>query len=291
MTTITVFTQSAPSLPNMPCNLTVDVTCCDEWDTFDPTLQQAAAEYGAMMLWAATGRRFSVCQRTVRPCRRESPWQGNCAGGYYWSEGTWYPYIFNGAWRNCWCGDTTGCCCTCRPQCQIWLTPPVSGIVEVRFSDGTVADPSTYRVDDWQWLVRQGPAVTGSGATDCWPICNDYDFPVEGALAPADASAWQVTYLWGLPMPAVLQRAAGELACEWAKNCLGQACRLPQRVTSISRQGVTVSLADVDQLLENGLTGLTTVDNIIRTFNPYRLPSRMKISSPDLPTIRETTWP
>jgi hypothetical protein len=92
-------------------------------------------------------------------------------------------------------------------------------------------------------------------------------------------------------MPSVLQRAAGELACEWAKNCLGQACRLPQRVTSISRQGVSVSLADVDQLLENGLTGLTTVDNIIRAFNPYRLPSRMKISSPDLPTMRRTTWP
>jgi hypothetical protein len=159
--------------------------------------------------------------------------------------------------------------------------------VEVRFSDGTVVDPATYRVDDWQWLVRQGP-VTGA---DCWPICNNFNAPVTGPLAPADGSAWEVTYLWGLPMPTVLQRAAGELACEWAKNCLGQACRLPQRVTSISRQGVSVSLADVDQLLENGLTGLTTVDNIIRAFNPYRLASRMKISSPDLPTIRRTTWP
>lgn len=287
MTTVTVFTSGTD--PTMPCNLTVDVSCCDEWSTYSADLQQAAAEYGALMLWAATGRRYSVCSRTVRPCGRECI---GCAGssGYYWSEGTWYPYIFNGAWRNCWCGDTMGCC-NCRPTCQVWLTPPVSGIVEVRFSDGTVADPSTYRVDDWQWLVRQGPAVTGSGATDCWPTCNDMNSPVEGALAPADGSAWEVTYLWGLPMPAVLQRAAGELACEWAKNCLGQACRLPQRVTSISRQGVSVTLADVDQLLENGLTGLMTVDSVIRAFNPYRLPSRMKIASPDLPTIRRTTWP
>ena len=287
MTTVTVFT-STPSSPVMPCNLTVDVSCCEEWATFSTELQTAAAEYGALMLWAATGRRFSVCQRTVRPCRRDC---SDCSGwvpGYYWSEGTWFPYIFNGAWRNCSCpnGSTAGCF-NCSPTCQIWLTPPVSGIIEVRFSGSGVVDPATYRVDDWQWLVRQGPTVE----TDCWPVTNNYNVPVTGPLAPADDSAWSVTYLWGLPMPSVLQRAAGELACEWAKNCLGQACRLPQRVTSISRQGVSVTLADVDQLLENGLTGLTTVDNIIRAFNPYRLPSRMKVSSPDLPTIRRTTWP
>ena len=287
MTTVTVFTTQ--SNPTMPCNLTVDVSCCEDWDTFDPDLQQAAAEYGALMIWASTGRRFSVCQRTVRPCSREC---SSCMGGagYYWSEGTWMPYVLNGAWRNCWCGGMSGCC-NCQPTCQIWLTPPVSGIVEVRFSGSGVVDPATYRVDNWQWLVRQGPEVTATGGTACWPICNDMNVPVQGPLAPADDSAWEVTYLWGLPMPSVLQRAAGELACEWAKNCLGQACRLPQRVTSISRQGVSVTLADVDQLLENGLTGLTTVDNIIRAFNPYRLASRMKIASPDLPTIRRTTWP
>jgi hypothetical protein len=51
-----------------------------------------------------------------------------------------------------------------------------------------------------------------------------------------------------------------------------------------------VTLADVDQLLQNGLTGLVTVDSIIQRFNPGRLPSRMQIASPDLPTIRETTF-
>lgn len=280
-----VFTDN--TLPNLPCSWDVDTSCCADWDTYSTDLQQAAAEYGALMVWASTGRRFGACTKTVRPCRRDCEDCGGAAGWYY-SDGTFMPYLLNGVWRNCWCGTGSGCF-TCRPACQIWLTPPVSGIVEVRFSGTGVVDPTTYRVDDWQWLVRQGPAVTGSGTTDCWPIRNDFNFPVTGPLAPADNSAWQVTYLWGLPVPAVLQRAAGELACEWAKNCLGQACRLPQRVTSISRQGVTVSLADVDQLLENGLTGLVTVDNVIRAFNPYRLTSRMKVASPDLPTIRRET--
>ena len=277
------------TLPSLPCNWAVDTSCCPDWDTYDPSLQEAAAQYGALMVWAGTGRRFGACPKTVRPCRRDCE---DCGGGagFFYSDGTWMPYIMNGQWRNCWCGTGAGCT-VCRASCQIWLTPPVSGIVEVRFSGSGVVDPTTYRVDDWQWLVRQGPAVTGSGTTDCWPISNDYNFPVTGPLAPADDSAWEVTYLWGLPVPSVLLRAAGELACEWAKNCLGLPCRLPQRVTSISRQGVTVSLADVDQLLENGLTGLVTVDNVIRAFNPFRLPARMKVQSPDLPRIRRTTSP
>lgn len=289
MATITVYTTSAPGLP---CNWTVDTGCCDDWGTYSASLQTAAAEYAALSIWAATGRRFGACTRIVRPCGKDCEDNYGWGSGYYWADGVWFPYILDGVWRNCYCGTGPGCR-RCRPDNQVWLTPPVSGIVEVRFSDGTIIDPSTYRVDDWQWLVRQGPNldITPITATDGgWPQYNDYNYPVIGSLAPSDKAAWEVEYLWGLGVPTVLQRAAGELACEWAKNCLGQACRLPQRVTSIARQGVTVSLADVDQLLQNGLTGLTTVDSIIQRFNPNRLPSRMSISSPDLPVIRETTW-
>jgi hypothetical protein len=289
--TLTVFEGN--TVPSLPCALEVDTTCCTDWASYDTELQTAAAEYGALMVWAATGRRFGLCTKTVRPCRRDcegSDLFGGWGGGWYWSEGTWMPYIFNGVWRNCWCGSGPGCL-SCQPSCQIWLQPPVASIVQVYFSGDGVIDPNTYRVDDYQWLVRQGPAVTGSGETDCWPIFNNFNFPVSGAYAPMDNSAWQVTYQQGIPFPSVLSRAAGELACEYAKMCLGQPCRLPQRVTSVSRQGVTVSLVDVDQLLENGLTGIVTVDNLIRAFNPYRLVSRMKIATPDDVPIRKTTWP
>lgn len=289
MATVTVFTDS---IPGLPCNWTVDVGCCDTWDDYDPALQLAAAEYGALSVWAATGRRFGACRRTVRPCGKDCNDNFGWGSGYYWADGVWFPYILDGVWRNCWCGRGPGC--GCRPRDQVWLTPPVSGIIEVKFSNGVILDPATYRVDDWQWLVRQGPNLAETPISDVnggLPRHNDYDFPVGGSLAPTDNDhVWQVTYLWGLGVPSVLQRAAGELACEWAKNCVGAACRLPQRVTSIARAGVTVSLVDVDQLLQNGLTGLTTVDSIIQRFNPGRLPSKMAIASPDLPTIRETTW-
>lgn len=290
MATLEVFTGNLD--PSLPCALTVDTACCTDWDSYSPELQEAAAQYGAIMIWAATGRRFGLCTKTVRPCRRDcGDWDGDgWGGGWYWSEGTWMPYVFNGVWRNCWCGTGPGCF-TCRASCQVWLEPPIASIQSVYISGYGIVDPSTYRVDDYQWLVRQGPAVSGSGAADCWPIFNNYNFPASGAGEPLDGSAWQVTYLQGIPMPSVLSRAAGELACEYAKFCLGQPCRLPQRATSLSRQGVTVSLVNVEQLLEDGLTGIVTVDNLIRAFNPYRLVSRMKIASPDFSPIRKTTWP
>jgi len=64
---------------------------------------------------------------------------------------------------------------------------------------------------------------------------------------------------------------------------------LPQRIQSIVRQGVTVSMVDVDTLLQKGLTGVQTVDQVISMFNPYGLKSRMKLSSPDEPVTRIVT--
>jgi hypothetical protein len=135
----------------------------------------------------------------------------------------------------------------------------------------------SWRVDDAQWLVRTDG--------ECWPECQDYN-------TDSGDTFFQVTYFRGQAVPGVMLRAAGELACEYAKACVGAPCRLPQRVTSISRQGVSVSLTDVDVLLRNGLTGINTVDQIIRQFNPYSLASSMTVSSPDWPPrSRTVTYP
>ena len=267
-----VFTTELPSLP---CSWDVDTDCCDEWDTYSSSLQTAAAEYGALTVWAATGRRFGLCTRTVRPCGRTTNTTAQ-PYGFYWSEGAWLPYIFNGLWRNCaGCSNSFGCC-TCEPSCQVWLPPPVYSIPATGISqDGEIVPVDAWRGDDGQWLVRTDG--------DCWPACADYD---------TDTNAFTVIYQKGYPVPSVLLRAAGELACEWARSCTGAPCRLPQRVTSISRQGVSVSLPDVAQLLEHGLTGVATVDQVIRSFNPFSLVSRMSIASPDWPPASRTvTYP
>lgn len=267
-----VFTTPAPSLP---CNWDVDTSCCDTWADYSTQLQTAAAEYGAFTVWAATGRRFGLCERTVRPCGVQPV---NIPNGYFWSEGTWLPYIFNGAWRNCWggCGNTGFGCCTCEPRCQVWLPAPVASIPATGVSvDGAIVNVDSWRIDNGMWLVRTDG--------ECWPNCQDYN-------VDSGAGTFTVTFLQGIPVPDILLRAAGELACEWAKSCLGQACRLPQRVQSITRQGVSMSMVNIDDVLRAGLTGVQTVDQVIMMFNPYGLKSRMRIFSPDQPVNRTVTY-
>jgi hypothetical protein len=132
-------------------------------------------------------------------------------------------------------------------------------------------------VDDAQWLVRQ------DGLT--WPQCQDYN------LAAGMTGTWSVTYFRGTPVPGSVLAAAGSLACEYAKACIGQECRLPGRVSSIIRQGVAVTMVDVDTLLKTGYTGLIEVDQIIRVFNPSGLTHRLRLYSPDTEVVRVTTSP
>lgn len=260
--------------PGMPCSgWNVDPGCCPDWDTYSTELQTDGAEYGAFTVWAATGRRFGLCPRIVRPCGKTCSSQDG-GGGYYWSEGTWMPYIFAGAWRNYACG-----CGRCQPDCQVWLEGPVASVTSV-IMDGVVVDPATYRVDDGHWLVRTHNVSTG----DCWPFTQDYN-------QNSGPGTFIVEYMQGARVPSVLQRAAGELACEWVKACLGLPCRLPQRITSIARQGVSISMVSIEDLLRHGLTGVSTVDSVIRNLNPYGLVSPMKIASPDDPITRAVTWP
>jgi hypothetical protein len=266
------------SAPSLPCNWEVDGgTCCEEWDTYTDEVQEAAGQYGALVMWAATGRRFGLCERVVRPCGRTSG-TNQRASGYWWTDGSWLPYIMNGIWRNCaGCGGGFGCC-SCEPACQVYLPGPVYSIPATGITVGSDIIPiDSWRVDDGQWLVRTDG--------DCWPQCQDYNDDTSDTF-------FQVTYFRGNAVPQVLLNAAGELACEWAKSCTGAACRLPQRATSISRQGISVSLVDVDALLRHGLTGIPTVDQVIRSFNPYGLPSKMNIASPDWPPlVRTVTYP
>ncbi len=256
-----------------PCSWTIpDPLCCDEWATLDPTTQSSARDYAALILWAATGRQFGLCEITVRPCGiRRCPDGMADFFGFNWSGGTWIPYIFNGTWFNCAC---PGICC-CDPRCQVRLMGPVDSIVEVTLG-GIAVDPSTYRVDDNHWLVRT--------AGECWPFCSDMD-------TDDGDNVFQVTYLRGMTPPPALLRAASTLACEWGKACTGAACRLSNRVTSIARQGVSIEMADPNMILEEGMTGLWEVDAVIRALNPYKRVQRGRIYAPEMNVPRMTTWP
>jgi len=262
-----------------PCNWSINTLCVEGWDELPTELQDTATEYATLVLWAATGRRYGLCEMTVRPCGRVCT---NCPQGYSYDlyGGTWVPYIWNGTWRNCWCGDGgPGGCCTCDPACQVYLPGPVDSIISVRVGGETLAaSGAAYFVLDQQFLVR-------IDSSECWPDCSDQ------SLAPNDPNAFEVVYLRGTAVPGILQTAAGTLAGEYVKACQGQPCRLPGRVSNVARSGISVSMVDVDTLLASGLTGILEVDQVIVALNPYRLKGRTRFYSPELEVGRQVTWP
>jgi hypothetical protein len=232
----------------------------------------------SQLMWSLTGRQFSVCQVTVRPCRR---CQDACCLPFdgFWSTGSsgfpWTPTLLpSGQWTNvsCNCQDQ----CSCINLSEVNLPNPVCSIQEVKI-DGVVVDPTTYRVDNFRKLVRLG--------SDVWPKCNDLTKP------DTEVGTWSVKLQYGIAPPQLVLLAAAEMACEIIKGCVGQPCRLPQRVTSVTRQGISVSFLDDMAFLDKGLTGMYFVDLAARTYNPGRLYRKPIIASPDsINQWRVETW-
>jgi hypothetical protein len=103
--------------------------------------------------------------------------------------------------------------------------------------------------------------------------------------------AWSITVGQGREVPVGGAFVAGILACEFAKACVGSSdCRLPRRVQTITRQGVTVAFQDLFEGLDNLRTGLWEVDAFIESNRQAKWMSPT-ITSPDVPRPAEQTWP
>jgi hypothetical protein len=111
--------------------------------------------------------------------------------------------------------------------------------------------------------------------------------------APAGGpNTWQVDYLLGQPVPIGGQIAAGVLACELAKAaCSDGSCQLPQRIQTITRQGVTIAMIDSFDDVSHGATGIWIIDSWVSSIVNTPVPSR--VYSPDIPRPRHRsqTWP
>lgn len=119
-----------------------------------------------------------------------------------------------------------------------------------------------------------------------------------GQLERSDGRAWPldgtcvVRFRHGLAPPAGGVAAAVELTLELGKSRVADgSCKLPRRITNIQREGVTVSLLDAGEHLDEGRTGLLNVDLWIRSVNPNRLPRRARAWSPDQPRTRKVSTP
>lgn len=145
---------------------------------------------------------------------------------------------------------------------------PVRGITTVTI-DGTALASSAWRLVDARYLVR----IDG----ETWPQIAD---PVTTGRWVDDAS-FTVAYTWGADPPPDARTAAASLACQLALAAtpkMSNEGRLPKRLTTITRNGVSMAVLDPLTLFANDQTGLPEVDAWIAAVN--RRPSYAAVHVP-----------
>lgn len=216
---------------------------CDEPPAASSEAQQAIAAAAAQeILWGLTGRRLGTCTVVERFAARR---------------------------RDC-LTPRDGRCCEMRLPSR-----PVDHVVSVSI-EGVELDSSAWRLGSGGMLRR----VDGL----CWP----------SASLCSETTPIEVVYSWGVrlvpldaevdPLPPFASLAAvamGEMAVELLSGMCGGECKLPSRLSSLTRQGVSIEFLPPGDFIEAGLTGLPLCDAFIRTVNPGRLTRPSRVHSLD----------
>lgn len=222
---------------------------CDALQTMALDGQAMFADMAATYLWNWTGRAFGLTALTIRP----KPVPARPRPSTFWGRGPYVPSLlwqadFEGTVMALHCGTCGSGRCSCRGgTAYLKLPGPIYSVQSVTI-DGTVLDPANYRVDDQSVLVRLDGKV--------WPISQN------SLLPTTEPGTWQIAYTRGQEVPNHGKIAAGILACELAKAAVGDSsCRLPQRITSITRQGMTMTMLDTFNDIDAGHTGIFLIDS------------------------------
>ena len=208
-----------------------------------------AAKTASYLLWGMSGRKFSgITTVTERYVSSFDPYLRTSGSTLSYS-----PVLIDGQVQNIqsggllnrfgynqdFQGDGTSSASRLRLRGR-----KVVKIHSVRDLNGEIIDPSKYYLAEHSTLV----GVPGSG----W-----------------FSSRVEVTYTYGSPPPTAGRAAARVLATELVKLYEGDdTCALPQRVTSISRQGVSYTLLDSQDFIDELRTGIYAIDLFLKTANP-----------------------
>jgi hypothetical protein len=256
-----------------PVPATRSVVLCSAWATLadvpeqyqslvdEPTWERLLMQ-ASEILWALSGRRWygAGCEetatlRSVPPTAGRGTWPYDPSWGACgcWASGAWiddvlYPPLAHTGWH-----DT--------PIAIHLPRSPITAVTAV-VEDGITLDPSAYRLTRAGWLER----LDGRG----WAVCFDVT---------------DVTYQFGEPPPEGGVQSVVLLAVQLALDLVGDnRCRLPARVTSITRQGISMSMIDPMDFLPEGKTGFYLVDLWLSAVNPQHRPDRGRVFSLDIPT-------
>jgi hypothetical protein len=115
----------------------------------------------------------------------------------------------------------------------------------------------------------------GSSSTPLWRT--------NGSGGPAE-SVYRVTYRFGSTLTPGSRQAALHYARQVYLYLTGSSeCDLPEKVTSIDREGIGITLATPQDFLDRGRTGLPRVDEWLAQINPKRALRPSGVYTPDSP--------
>lgn len=206
----------------------ISASCCSTWVSADDApaedddgfaaftarlaAQERAQRWATAVLWKRSGRKYGVCESTVRVCP---------------------PY--------CRC---TPCACGPRAVLPISRELPIVAISSVtNVCSGQVIDPDRYGVID-------SHSVGLIDHSCSWLLGQSDD--VSSAIWPCDL---EVVFTAGWEPDVEAVEAMSELACEYAKHCLGEQCRSTDflKLTGTHKRGKRSII----------LTGLPLVDHFL----------------------------
>lgn len=150
----------------------------------------------------------------------------------------------------CWIEDYR----TVRGFCNIRLRQfPVAEVVQVSRVDLCANTVGATGVGDIisGWCHRGGEEIS--------ICCSDSSYSM-GCSCGSDGSIVRVHYRVANNLPPGADLAARRLAEEYLKAFRGEKCSLPERVTSITRQGASWTILDPQDFLSDGLTGIGPID-------------------------------
>lgn len=221
----------------------------DRLEDSDSIYAQEAIESASYIMWLLSGRRYGGTRTTTETyCQ-------NRYGGT-WADTMGAPVLSQGEMYNL-CGSCGRCAHTIKLR-----GTPIINVTEVLLNGSAIALDEVEIIDRTQ--IAPLP-------TRCWGSCADVT----------------ITYSYGAVPPIAGVHAATALANQyvWAMTD-DDRCTLPQRVTSVSRQGVSWTLLDTQDFLEQGRTGIYSVDLFLKAVNPDKARMRPRVFSPDTPAAR-----
>lgn len=199
----------------------------------DPRILDAIDDASLVMFYLTGKQFYGTCEATVRP---------GCLSGA------------------CGCG-----CTPAQVNLGYW---PVTELISVRYGGVTYTGSDltdTFHVNDYRFLARNDGDHFISG--NQWAIAgSDED-------SEANTFVFEVTLNHGIQIPRLLARATRALASQFVSACCGKPCKLPERVTNVTRSGLSMDVKSAADFLRDGRTGIYEVDLAIQTFNPSKLQS------------------